>query len=450
MLSAPATPTNTILQARQALAATAAVLLLAVPWLNPFAPGPSPAFMPWLVTLVCAGMLLLLAPWVTVAAVSRAWLAAALLSAIFGLLQYMGWEQAFAPWVNQTAVGEAFGNLRQRNQFATLMNIGLAVLIWRGMQEPWGSRRRWLVLGATALLAAANAASASRTGLLQLLLLGALGALWGTTATVAARRLVITATAAYLLAAFLLPLALGLAPSAHGVFARMADTSEPCSSRITLWSNVLHLIALKPWLGWGWGELDYAHFATLYPGARFCDILDNAHNLPLHLAVELGLPIAALACACAAWLAARARPWRETRPARQLAWAVLVLIGVHSLLEYPLWYGPFLTASALCVLMLWKDQPGNPADEGGLLDGLKGRIPAAGSTRRPPRASRPIATTRWTKSAAPGCLPTRSSSPNSPSSPSPAPMRPPCMRWPPTCCTTHPSPPWSSGLSKAP
>ena len=28
--------------------------------------------------------------------------------------------------------------------------------------------------------------------------------------------------------------------------------------------------------------MDYAHFVTLYPGERFCDILDNAHNLPLH------------------------------------------------------------------------------------------------------------------------------------------------------------------------
>jgi O-antigen ligase len=354
----------------------AVVVLLILPWVNPFAPGPSPAFTPWLVTLVCAAFLVLLAPWITAAAISRAWLAAALLSAVFGLLQYLGWDQAFAPWINQTAVGEAFGNLRQRNQFATLMNIGLAVLIWQGREQA-GTRRDWLMLAAAALLAVANAASASRTGLLQLLLLGALGALWGTTATVPARRLVIAATAAYLLSAFLLPLALGLAPSAHGVFARMADSSAPCSSRITLWSNVLHLITLKPWLGWGWGELDYAHFMTPYPGARFCDILDNAHNLPLHLAVELGLPVAVLACAGAAWLVVRARPWRETRPVRQRAWAVLVLLGVHSLLEYPLWYGPFLTACLLCMLMLHKNAWADPAHEAGLLSGIRARIPVA-------------------------------------------------------------------------
>jgi hypothetical protein len=115
---------------------------------------------------------------------------------------------------------------------------------------------------------------------------------------------------------------------------------------------VLHLIAQKPWLGWGWGELDYAHFITLYPGERFCDILDNAHNLPLHLAVELGVPFALAFCGVCAWLVLRAKPWHEVDPARQMAWAVLALIGLHSMLEYPLWYGPFQLAVALSVFLL--------------------------------------------------------------------------------------------------
>jgi hypothetical protein len=116
---------------------------------------------------------------------------------------------------------------------------------------------------------------------------------------------------------------------------------------------VLHLIGLKPWTGWGWGELGYAHYITLYDGPRFCHILDNAHNLPLHLAVELGAPAALLACALAAWLVWRARPWAERQPARQLAWGALLAIGIHSLVEYPLWYGPFQVAAITSVWLLW-------------------------------------------------------------------------------------------------
>jgi hypothetical protein len=108
-------------------------------------------------------------------------------------------------------------------------------------------------------------------------------------------------------------------------------------------------------LGWGWGELDYAHFITLYPGARFCDILDNAHNLPLHLAVELGIPLALLLCAVAVGLVWRARPWQELDATRQMAWAVLAVILLHSLLEYPLWYGPFQMATGFCVVYLLPD-----------------------------------------------------------------------------------------------
>ncbi len=138
-----------------------------------------------------------------------------------------------------------------------------------------------------------------------------------------------------------------------GMIGRLRNGDEACSSRITLWSNVIHLIVQKPWWGWGWGELDYAHFITLYPGERFCDILDNAHNLPLHLAVELGIPAALLIGVLCTWAVWRAQPWREVDPGRQMAWAVLAIIALHSLLEYPLWYGPFQIAAAVCIWLIY-------------------------------------------------------------------------------------------------
>ena len=152
--------------------------------------------------------------------------------------------------------------------------------------------------------------------------------------------------------------------SATHLWSRVAE-SDGCGSRTVLWSNVAHLIGLKPWLGWGWGELDFAHFATLYAGPRFCDILDNAHNLPLHLAVELGLPAAFLICGGLVWAAARARPWRESDPVRQMAWAVLGVMVVHSLLEYPLWYGPFQITLGLCLGLLCpaRTRSGDPRAE---------------------------------------------------------------------------------------
>ncbi|MDB5892018.1 MAG: O-antigen polymerase [Polaromonas sp.] len=288
---------------------------------------------------------------------SASFLSASLISSGLALIQYADIEIIFAPWINLAEPGVAFANLRQRNQFASLTNIGLATLLAYSMMKRAVTASRALAffgLAATGLLSVANAATASRTGLVQVGLLCVMFTLWGGWQTQAMRHLLITAVLTYALAVMALPYAFGLDASVHGMFARLSDGDPMCASRLTLWSNVLDLIAQKPWLGWGWGQLDYAHYITLFEGPRFCDILDNAHNLPLHLAVELGVPAALLICASIAWWIWRQRPWREKNPARQLAWAVLALIGLHSMLEYPLWYGPFQMAVGMCLWILWQ------------------------------------------------------------------------------------------------
>ena len=330
--------------------------LLTLPWLNPFTWGPMPAVAPWVFSIACvAGVIGLSANTVAsvdrqlwVRAIAGAWLAAALISAAIGLVQYFGASATLAPWVNITALGDAYGNLRQRNQFATLISIGMAALVWWVMQ---GASWRLAAVAAT-LLALGSAASSSRTGLLQWVLFLGLAAYWRSDRRTPVRLVLLMAALVYAVAMVGLPWLAGLDPLTNGAWARLRAGDAACMGRLTLWSNVLHLIAQKPWFGWGWGELDYAHFVTLYPGARFCDILDNAHNLPLHLAVELGLPLAIAACGAGLWMVLRAKPWREADPTRQMAWGVLALLALHSLLEYPLWYGPFQIAAGLSVCLL--------------------------------------------------------------------------------------------------
>lgn len=287
-------------------------------------------------------------PWIA-AAIVHAWLLAALMSGVMALAQYFGVSEHLGPAINSTEPGEAFANLRQRNQFATLTSIGLIALLWKVEQ---GTRLRWAVLGAV-LLATANAASASRTGALQIALIVAFSFWWHRSSGRSGAVVGITAMLAYCVAAVSLPMLLQqlAGVSAPNAFSRLAS-GDGCASRSILWGNVLHLIAQKPAWGWGWGELDYAHFATLYPGPRFCDILDNAHNLPLHLAVELGVPAAVVLCGGFIWWLAARRPWRETDPARRMAWAVIAVILLHSLLEYPLWYGPFQMALGFALGLL--------------------------------------------------------------------------------------------------
>lgn len=384
----------------------AAAGVAALPWLNPFTAGPSAAVVPWLVSAACGLVLLLLAGggtrvhgglaavlggivvwavvshgslsqdivalaagltlvFVTASAVAdrgaargvqAGLLIAAVLSASAGLLQYAGFSPALGPWINYAPIGEAYGNLRQPNQYASLCWLGVAVLLWGRPRVPLS-----LALPAVILLAVASAASVSRTGMMQGLLLTVLVAVWGGAHCRRRLLLCVSAAVAYYAAAVLLPLALehftGVVPP-RTLWGRMSG-GESCSSRAVLWANVLDLIAHRPVLGWGWGELDYAHFMTLYPGARFCDILDNAHNLPLHLAVELGVPAAATISGLGLLWMLRLRPFHEHGAQRQLALAMLGVLLLHSLLEYPLWYGPFQIAfgASLGWLLRRPDQP---------------------------------------------------------------------------------------------
>ncbi len=420
--------------------------LVILPWLNPFAPGPWAAAGPLMFSWACAFVAILILVWraergpsglVATRLALWPWLIASLVSSGIALIQFFGVSSHFQPLINVTLLGEAFANLRQRNQFASLTNIGLLALIFWVQSRTHGTQmlqaphahheshvpqtthapalsvapaaangvydlRQVGVWLAAALLGVGNAASSSRTGLVQILLVALLVVWWGGRGGLGrltrwnsgmgdltaknghaghdgrarhagqarealqasqARNTALVALLAYGLASVLLPVLIGREWGSGGILSRLNDGGLACGSRLTLWSNVIHLIGLKPWLGWGWGELDFAHFITLYPSAaggleapaaRFCEILDNAHNLPLHLAVELGIPLAVAFCGTVLWLIWRGRPWREQDAARQMAWGVLAVIGLHSLLEYPLWYGPFQMAVALCVWILVK------------------------------------------------------------------------------------------------
>jgi O-antigen ligase len=296
---------------------------------------------------------------------ARGVLVAGLISAVLGLLQYYGLAEPLVPWTTSPALGQAYGNLRQRNQFATLISMAWCAALWLYATNEALQVRRGLVAAAGLLLIAA-AASTSRTGLLQLLSITGVATLIAMRerrnapeGSIAPCRLpspkwLVATIPLYFAIAWVLPqFASGGDGAVEGMLQRLHTGAPEDHSRLILWRNVLTLIAQHPWTGWGWGELSFAHYSTQYDGARFVEILDNAHNLPLHLAVELGIPAAVLICGGFLWMVIAARPWRERDPARLMAWGMLGAIVLHSLLEYPLWYGPFQLVFGLCLGMLW-------------------------------------------------------------------------------------------------
>ncbi len=285
------------------------------------------------------------------------WLLAGFINAAIGLVQYFG--------LTPEPLGTAFGLLRQRNQLATLCNIALLslLIIWlrHSAEHKSAKSMTYLAAATCALLTAALAATCSRAGLLELLTLCASALVW---AKVKRRRDVlaaaILAVLTYVLWAYLLPLLSGSPETIFGRITSLSATPDGSTemqlqdSRRLLWANTLALIRLQPLLGVGWRELAHALQTTdLGSLPRFAAQADNAHNLPLQFAVELGLPFTVLWFGLLAWLFFRHRPWRVHTPEQVLAWGVLAVIGLHSLLEYPLWYAPFQIAVGLSAGVLF-------------------------------------------------------------------------------------------------
>ena len=137
---------------------------------------------------------------------------------------------------------------------------------------------------------------------------------------------------------------------AIGAAARLGG-GDFSASRFAIWRDTLSLIAAQPWLGVGFGEFNFAWTLTPLPD-RPLAFFDHTHNLPLQLAVELGLPLAALLLALLAWALWLA--WRRCRAvagpmgaALRAAFVMVLLMALHSQLEYPLWYAHFLLPTAL-------------------------------------------------------------------------------------------------------
>ncbi len=302
------------------------------------------------------------------------WVVAGVLNAGIGIVQVFMPAWPDGDWLARSSLpGRAVGNLRQPNHLSSLLlwsALALVPLLERGRL------RRGIGQGLFALMVFAVVLTASRTGVLGIGLL-ALWGLLGRRLSRPTRVLLLSAPLLYALAWGGLALWAELSHHTFGGEARLAE-ADLSSSRFGIWRNTLSLISQQPWLGVGFGEFNFAWSLTPFPG-RPIAFFDHTHNLPLQLAAELGLPLAALIM-----LLLLASLWRAWRLARQAdapmavalrcAGLMLLLIGVHSLLEYPLWYAYFLLPAA----WLWGFALGRP------------RAPAAAASSRasPPQPTR--------------------------------------------------------------
>lgn len=324
-----------------------------IPWVFPLILGPNPNILVQLIA-ICSVTVIYLLPVSKFQVISFGLILAAAINALIGILQYFFLADIFHPYILQKGVGEAYGMLGQRNHLASLTTLGyISILIGYETKLFVNRTLKNAALIILLLLAIGNAVSLSRTGLIQwivvLLIQIKLARGWRSEGVA----LALTASVTYALAVLFIPylLTLLLGQDFFGLLSRFGSEGA-CDSRRNIWSNVVDLIAIQPLSGWGWGGLKYAHFTTLFSNNRFCGVLGNAHNLILHLAVELGIPFALLITSLIVWVIMSQRPWIEIVPEKKMAWWALFVIGIHSMVEYPLWYGPFQMIAIMYIFLL--------------------------------------------------------------------------------------------------
>ncbi len=278
------------------------------------------------------------------AAFAWGWLLCGLLNLAVGVVQVFWPELPDGHWLARSSLaGRAVGNLRQPNHLSSLLLWACIAALALAQMGRLPRRAAWAAMAA---LVFGVVLTASRTGLVGVALLAAWGLLDRRLSR--ANRLLLLATPLlYALAWYTMAQWAAAAAQTFGGQARMAE-GDLSSSRFAIWSNTLALIRAHPWSGVGFGEFNLAWTLSAFPD-RPTAFFDHTHNLPLQLAVELGLPLATAVLAlllAALWAAAR-RAWSaQGGTAERAAVLMLAMIGLHSLLEYPLWYAYFLLPAA--------------------------------------------------------------------------------------------------------
>jgi O-antigen ligase len=276
---------------------------------------------------------------------------AAAISVLFGVVQVFQPEWTDNRWIAPIrTAGRAAGNLRQPNQLAMLLM--LSTVAWmvlsavREHKEIATTPGPWLL---AAWLGAGIALTGSRTGLLGLATI----ALWCLADRGLARAVRwhgAAAVAGCLLAMAAMWWAQQMGIGTFHLENQIQSGGDLTSSRLGVLANALRMAADHPWAGVGWGNFNFVW--TLTPFAnRSGAFFDHTHNLPLNLVVELGMPLALLVMGGMLWaLWASRRAWIHPDPASRMlargALMMLVLLGLHSMLEYPLWYSYFLLPAA--------------------------------------------------------------------------------------------------------
>ena len=304
----------------------------------------------WTTGLIILGGLLRRELGLTRVAGILAWflLAGALLSGLIAWAQHID-SDALGRFVMPRSLDRVWGNLGQPNQLANYLVLGLAsgIFLYATDRLPL----RWAA-PATLALAYVLSLTGSRSAWVYVAGLIALsGTFFALDRSRTNRRflaLSLLALAAFILLPWLDKLLLETDVNVSTAASRLGSSEIAAEERPRIWRAAVLMFLESPLFGIGFRQFGWHHFAlnAQMPEPRMLGFTDHAHNLLLHVLAEFGLVgFLLLGAFVVLWIVGLLRQPRT--PAHWWIWAIVVVLGVHSMLEYPLWYTFFLGIAAV-------------------------------------------------------------------------------------------------------
>lgn len=280
---------------------------------------------------------------------------AGVLAAASGFVQYYRLPLLGGLYSTVQPINQMFGTVNQTNNFADYLGCALVSI---GFLRARGALGLLATIALALLLAAGMALSGSRGswGYLGIVFVLAYLLRSGGHAQPAKRVLQVAAAAfAFFLAVQFLNAYTEILAGPFGKLHSSADRLiDPRNmefggtgrGQLLLYARMMFLS--HPVLGAGFGEFAWRAFeiAGDLPGVVPPGIDTHAHNLFAQLLAETGIAgMLCFAIPLGIWL--WRTPWRGLSEERCWAMGVLAVVGLHSMVEFPLWHAPFLGLFAL-------------------------------------------------------------------------------------------------------
>jgi hypothetical protein len=271
----------------------------------------------------------------------------ALFSTLLQIYQWLGLEGAGLWILNVQTASRFYANLAQPNMLGTLLLLGALACVW-------GCFRRILNLLQTLILAAVllfgTALTESRTAWLNVALLTCLAFWWVQKSSLSRGKWILIGVLIYFGALIVfLPLLNKVAAIAEYIpVESIAVRGINDGTRLRAWQMLLEALMHKPFFGYGWGQIAWANFEVVneYPAQQ--GMFAQSHNLFLDLLLWNGVFIGVLIISVILWWIGKT-VLHMSDISRVIMVGFVLILGVHSMLEYPLQYAYFLLPFGLLI-----------------------------------------------------------------------------------------------------